>query len=87
MQHHSAAVHTGLAVKSSNCLALVVESWPMRKKNPSRVRFGHRSDVREIVVLLSLGLLVLWTIGPFAVFVVYHLPPLRRFLGLEDSLK
>jgi hypothetical protein len=57
------------------------------RKNPSRARFAHPSDMHEVVVLLSLGLLVLWTIGPFAVFIVYHVPPLRRFFGLDDPIK
>jgi hypothetical protein len=76
-----------LAVKSFELLGGCSRKLANVKKNPSRVRFAHRSDVHEIVVLLSLGLLVLWTIGPFAVFVVYHVPPLRRFLGLDDSIK
>jgi hypothetical protein len=37
--------------------------------------------------LLSLGFLVFWTIGPSAVFIAYHVPPLRRFLGLDDPIK
>ena len=46
----------------------------------------HRSDVHEIVILLSLGLLLLWTIGPFAFFIVYLVPPLRRFLDSKIPL-
>jgi len=57
-----------------------------KKVNLVRV-FSHRRDVHEIVFFLSLGLLALWTIGPFAVFVVYHVPPLRRFLGLNTSIE
>jgi len=57
------------------------------KKQYCRARFAHRSGMHEIVVLLSLGFLVLWTISPFAVFIVYHVPPLRRFLGLDDPIK
>jgi len=41
----------------------------------------------EIVVLLSLGLLVLWTIGPCAVLSFIRFPPLRRLLGLDDRIK
>jgi hypothetical protein len=48
---------------------------------------AHRWDMRAVIVLLSVVLLALWTIGPFAVFIAYHLPPLRRFLGLDDSIK
>jgi uncharacterized membrane protein len=51
------------------------------------VRFAHRSDMHEVVVWLSLGLLLVWTIGPLAVFIVYNAPPLRRFLGLDDPIK
>jgi hypothetical protein len=67
----------------------VNESWPSgsgEKINLVRF-FAHRRNVHEIVVLLSLGLLVFWTLGPFAVLIVYHVPPLRRFLGLDDSCK
>jgi hypothetical protein len=57
------------------------------KKN-NLVRVSHiKSDMHDIVVLLSLGLLVLWTIGPLAVFIVYRVPPLRRLLGLDDPIK
>jgi hypothetical protein len=58
-----------------------------RVKKINLFRFAHQSDVNHIIVLLSLGLLVLWTIGPFTVFIVYHVPRLRRFLGLDDSIK
>ena len=58
----------------------------LNKINLVRV-FAHRSDMHEIVVLLSLGLLVIWTIGPFVVLILYYLPPLRRFLGLDDPIK
>jgi hypothetical protein len=43
--------------------------------------------MHQIVVLLSLGILAVWTIGPFAFFIVYHVPPLRRFFGLDASIK
>jgi hypothetical protein len=57
-------------------------------KKLNLVRVSHiKSEVHDIVVLLSLGLLLLWTIGPLAVFIVYHVPPLRRFLGLGDPIK
>jgi hypothetical protein len=58
----------------------------VKKLNLVRI-FAHQSDVNDIVVLLSLGLLVLWTIGPFAVFIVYYVPALRRLLGLDDRIK
>lgn len=62
-----------------------VQMWP---KNLNLTRgLTHQSNVHEILVLLGLGLLVLWTVGPFAVFVVYHVPSLRRFLGLDASVK
>ena len=58
------------------------------EKKVNLVRVSHiKTDVHDLVVLLSLALLVLWTIGPLAVFIVYHVPPLRRFLGLDDSIK
>lgn len=57
------------------------------KNNWSHECLAHRSDVREILLFLSVGLLMLWTIGPFAFFIVYLVPPLRRFFGLEDSIK
>jgi hypothetical protein len=47
----------------------------------------HLRDMHEIVVLLSFGFLALWTIGPFAFFIIYQVPRLRRFLGLDDSMK
>jgi hypothetical protein len=57
-------------------------------KKLNLVRVSHtKSDVHDIVVLLSLGLLMLWTIAPFAVVIVYYVPPLRRFLGLDDPVK
>jgi hypothetical protein len=43
--------------------------------------------VNEIVLFLSLGLLALWIIGPFAVFVVYHVPRLPDFLDSILPLK
>jgi hypothetical protein len=43
--------------------------------------------MHQIVVLLTLGFLAVWTIGPFAFFIVYHIPPLRRFVGLDASIK
>ena len=30
---------------------------------------------------------MVWTIGPFVVFIVYHVPPLRTFLGLDNPIK
>jgi len=41
----------------------------------------------QMVVLASLGFLAVWTIGPFAFFIVYHVPSLRRFPGLDASIK
>ena len=56
-------------------------------KKLNLVRVSHiKRDVHGIVVLLALGLLLLWTIGPLGVVVVYHVPPLRRFLGLNDPI-
>ena len=84
----------GLTVFSAVLIRCQVTPWDRNlandrqwEKNQSRARFAHQSDVHDIVVLLSLGLLVLWTIGPLAVFIVYHIPPLRRFLGLDDPIK
>jgi hypothetical protein len=31
--------------------------------------------------------LAAWTIGPSAFFIVYHVPALRRFFGLDASIK
>jgi multidrug efflux system outer membrane protein len=59
-------------------------------ENPGPVARGQaltEQPVPEIVALLGLGLLVFWTLGPFAVLIAYHVPPLRRFLGLDDSIK
>jgi len=39
----------------------------------------------EIGLLLSLVLMILWTIGPLVVLIIYQVPPLRRCLGLDDS--
>ena len=43
--------------------------------------------MHQILVLLSLGFVAVWTIGPFAFFIVYHVPPLRRFFGLDASIR
>jgi len=94
MQQHSAAVQYGLcrqiSPRGAGCFGLLGgcrRKLANVKKNPPGVRFAHQSDVHEVVVLLSLGVLVVWTIGPFVVFIVYHVPPLRRFLGLDDPIK
>lgn len=53
------------------------------KQIESRARLLHQSDVNEIILLFSLGVLMLWTIGPFGAFIAYHVPPLRKILGLD----
>ena len=55
----------------------------MWQKIESRARLPHRTKVNEIILLLSVGVLVLWSIGPFAVFIAYQVRPLRKFLGLD----
>jgi hypothetical protein len=37
----------------------------------------------QFVLLLSLGLLVLWILSPFAVLLASQLPPFRKRLGLD----